>query len=1004
MKHRNWLYIASLALPLPTLAADMASLFPYAAQSHSDNGTVDMNWSTQIVGTRNGKIDFNKKDDLNGECDGKSCKITGDIIEPYALPAFNTTPFTLPDFKTTSTNFKAECGGSGSIKYTRSEYKNVATSGSCDIHLANNGDVVIDEGLSAQGSGDLYLAPGNYWMGSFSLSGSSRVIASAPGEINLYVKKQVKLEGSTTLGSTESEVNLFYYDDGEIKLEGSRTWFGNIQTRGELEIGGSSELYGAVQAGSLSLSGSARLYQKAGEYWFEDLELKGSARLMTVGSRPSRFYVRDELELEGSAELGKEGQSLLVLVYGEQDSDGDDGEADLEGSSKLYGHLYLQGDLEMKGSSRIYGGVNVVDLEMEGSSAIYARALEEGQSTAVHHYELHFNGCSEQLTAYACANESCSEQYTEKAKLHVKANGSNLANFNKIYGSESQSLKKTPGYPFTMVVQSDGKGGNMDPDADYPLVCYVNGEKTCTVTSAGSDGDSGPLVFEVDTAYAAGEAAVRFTGGCLAEDGEVEVAFGFDGTASGDGKSATLNWPGGGTILQVGKTQTLTLPVTGASLSYPYADLLTLSVQQVLPDGGLGSRLTDKVAFVPESWRVQQAAECDDQGTFLYEKHAGTCTVLGAAGEELVFSVAALDMNGQPLPLGWLADRISSDLIYASLENGALQPSQDYALNDDGDGATASTHQFASEIVGRLSVKVEGWNATYIPDDDNLLPTNGDSAFVGRSVPASLKVTETQNGDINGDIVYASKPGVSFDVVPSFTVIGLDVNGKELPSYSGEFAGGLKGNTSLGLGGDLDLEALTPTIVEPETGKHVISLDTSKLKFNKAEPFPETDLDLPILLTINKHDETQGVDAAKTTLAQENDTLRFGFVTLMDSEIKVDEAGTMASKLNYFGKDVQTVLEDKVTGYDLEEATSVTHEPMLDPELLTLARNEVKVSSHGEQHKGIQVSVDGLPDWLKPADQDEAGELTDPVGMLDILNNPRLRASDSTFNRREVFR
>ncbi|OXY82659.1 hypothetical protein B6S08_03840 [Oceanimonas doudoroffii] len=650
----------------------------------------------------------------------------------------------------------------------------------------------------------------------------------------------------------------------------------------------------------------------------------------------------------------------------------------------------------------------------KGSFINYA---PRGDSAAsVHHYELHLNGCAEQLTVYACADESCNELYDGKAKLHVKANGSNLANFNNFYGSESQSLKKTPSYPFTMVVQSDGKGGNMDPDAAHPLVCYVNGEKTCTVTAASGGGDAGTFSFDVDTAYAGDGAPISFSGGCLDTEGEVEVKFGFDRNDSGDNKNITVYGADGKSIatLSAGEARTMTLPVSGARLSYPHADLLTLSVQQVLPQGGLGSQLTDKAAFVPLAWQVQRDANCGDSSGFVYSNHAGSCVVLGAAGEPLGFSVAALDANEQLLPLDWLADRMSTDLIHASLENGALKPSKDYALNDNGAEATFSTHQFASDIVGRLQVKVDDWQAAYIAGDDTRLVTQGDSAYVGRTVPASLKVTAI-SGDIEGDVIYAGvEEAPNFSTKPAFTVVGLDADGNTLASYSGEFAGGLEENVLINLNSSLDYNLLEWDFSEPSHGQHSITINTDSLVFLKNVPFREMSLDLPLELTISAHDcdknnECIEIEEKQTTLADEADKLRYGFITLMDTEVKVGEAGTMASKLNYYGDDLNTLKEDGDTDYSLSDGDTPKGslpDGASFPGLSVKSGNKkvIDVAPYSSEQKNIEVTIENLPAWLKLADQEKAGELTNPSAMLDILSNPRLRASDRTYNRREVIR
>ncbi|MFP2769485.1 DUF6701 domain-containing protein [Oceanisphaera sp. KMM 10153] len=999
--------LSTLLFPFSGLAADIDTLFPYAAQSHNNNGEIDMEGGTVINGTRNesGDLDFIKNDDLKGRCDGRKCKITGDITPNYSLPGFNDYPFSLPEFKTTSANNNATCRGSGNITYSKSEYNSVSASGSCDIHLTNDGDVVIRDEISASGSADLYLEAGNYWMDSFSLSGSSKVIITTQGEVNLYVRDKVNLTGGSPLGSVDLPVNLIHYGDDDIELAGSLTWYGNLSSMADLTVTGSSKLYGAVQARSLKLGGSSRLYQTSGDYWFEDVELGGSSRLIPTGDGITRLYVRDELELEGSAELGLDGQSLLVLVYGDQDDDGDDGDVDLAGSSDIYGHLYIQGDLEMGGSTRIYGAVNVVDLEMEGSSAIHYRELEVSVSDKVHHYELHFNSCSADLTVKACGDATCSSEalYKENATVHVKNQRKPSKNIYKFkdfqrqasrnISSEAQKLN----YYFELGYQSNGNG-NLNPKPDNDLVCYVDGEKTCMVNGRSGGGDSGELRLIIDTAYAGGKSAMRLTGACLPENGETEVLLHFDSNESGSQEAITLSRGDNVITLSPYDSKALRLPVSGAFLSYPVADVLTVSIQQALPEGDYGKRITDSVAFVPKSWQIQKPVKCSSDDGFNYEQDADNCTVLAHAGDTLYFGVSALDINEQLLPLAWLSEQKIDNSIKAEIKNPGFRGNNgDFAFNADNE--TISQHSLKSNIVGLLEVAAAPWVAGYIPEGDSKLTTEGDIQNIGRTVPAVLQATAIA-GDVEGDVIYAGKPGVNFITKPSFTVEGLDVAGKPLPSYSGGFAGGLKtnGNVQAELETMLSYSDLTLTYSEPVPGQHLITLNPDKLKFIKDEPFAETALALPLALNIVDHDGTSGLESG-TSLGQAEDKLRYGFLTLADTEVKVGEAGQMTTRLNYFDTKNQ-LLEDKHTDYSLSGGRS-GYSPVLDPALmLGLDSQNVVVAPYDKEQKGIKVVIEELDTWLRP---DRGGELVDPEARLDILTQPRRRANDSTFNRREVI-
>ncbi|GGB54047.1 hypothetical protein GCM10011502_29010 [Oceanisphaera marina] len=855
------------------------------------------------------------------------------------------------------------------------------------MHIANTGDVLIKGDLSAQGSSIIYLDSGNYWLDSLKLSGSSKIIINGNGEVNFYVKDNVDVSISNQVGSPSQKVNIFHYDDDQVKLGSSATWYGNVKSYGDFELQGSSKLYGAVQAKSLELSGSTRLYLDAGTYWYEEVDLQGSARVIPHGDELTTFYIEEDLELQGSTELGTSENPVLAFVYGDGD---DDGEAELEGSSKIYGYVYVEGELEMQGSTNIFGAVNVVDLEMEGSASINYSAIPV--SGEVHHYKLSFDIEANHLTAYACGDEACSEAllYSRPAMLHIKdgLNNNSISNFNNFLKSDKDTNPNTK-LDKNKCIQFVDKKADPKPETSPGLRCYL---------SDGTRLQNCKLCTEQDVQSSL--AAHVYDEITLNEEVLGETAPNFDFYIAELNGTGTLKT--GNKILKEGSAVSFPLDLT-----YNKAEAISLTIKGDNGKNGKNKLEVEyqlELVFVPKQLRWS-AADCGGKDGFIYADHAASCTVLGKAGEHAGLTLQAYGAGNKRIDdySAQLKEIVIRELTADAKVKDDSPIIKQPAVNFNQSNKPSFTSDKSISTVGLIQAMVPDSCAPYaISDSGCMLETDGDTAIIGRTVPASLKVVETQSGDIKDGVVYAGKPGVSFDVAPSLTVIGLDAKGKELPSFSGEFAGGLKGNSSIALNSDIALKGLVPTFDEPEAGKHVISCDTDKLEFIKDKRFPETALNLPIQLAIENHDDTQGVNGATTPLAKESDTLRFGFVTLMDAEIKVDEEGTMASKLNYFGKDVQTVLEDNVTDYELEQATRVTHKPMLDPELLTLAMQEIKVTGYGEQQKGIQVTIDGLPDWLRPVDKD--GSLTNPSAMLDILNNFRLRANDSIFNRREVVR
>ncbi|MDX1771759.1 MAG: hypothetical protein R3328_09550, partial [Planococcaceae bacterium] len=415
---------------------------------------------------------------------------------------------------------------------------------------------------------------------------------------------------------------------------------------GNVEVGGCSVKFpSGLKARNVQVNSDGIITLEQGFYWFESFTLNNSAKLEIDG--PVTIFVKNNFHLNSDALVNIEGetQDLLFVSYSEDN-------IAMDNNARLNGFIYAEGNLQLNGSASIAGRVNLNNLTLNNKSIIEgASSVVDAGSGTLHHYELHFNSCNADLTVKACGDENCSinNLYSDKATVHVKNQDhppKNLYKFKDFNGQASTSIAKEANqlnYYFELGYQTNGKG-NLSPKPLNDLVCYVDGIRTCKVNGQSNGSGRGPLTLKVDTAFAADNAPISFSGNCLASNATVEVEFGFDSSASGFAGPVTIHWPGHVETLNTGQKKPLILPVSGATLSYPRADLLTLSARKVLPEGGYaGDAVTDLVAFVPASWKVQQGVNCGDNGGFKYNDHADSCTVLGAAGGAVDFAVAALD-------------------------------------------------------------------------------------------------------------------------------------------------------------------------------------------------------------------------------------------------------------------------------------------------------------------------------------------------------------------------
>lgn len=363
---------------------NIAELFPYAAQSHNENGEINMEWSTNINGTDNGKLDFSKKDNLDGKCDNKDCILTNNTAPSYDLmwnehnqwrSQWDEPVLDLPSFKTANTGQELVCdyNNNKDTVHTNNVYKNIKVTNKCRI--SHNGPVMINGTIEVTGSGILYLASGDYWLDSLKLAGSGKIMASQTGPINLYIKD--KIEVSTNLGTADSPVNIVHYGKDKLELNNSIT--GTLNTQAELQMSGQGKLDYLLHAKSLLLSGSAQVSLLPGAHWFDKFDLQGSAKLIQPQTGAIQLHIKDNASIKVVA-LGAADRPVHINDYGES--------IDIGGNLTWYGNINSEKKLEVAGSSKIFGSVQVKSLHLKGDGKVtlprgdyYYKELElEGSS------------------------------------------------------------------------------------------------------------------------------------------------------------------------------------------------------------------------------------------------------------------------------------------------------------------------------------------------------------------------------------------------------------------------------------------------------------------------------------------------------------------------------------------------------------------------------------------------------------------------------------------------
>lgn len=1090
-----------------TASTNISDLFPFAVQSHSSQGEVDMQGSARIEGTNGGKLDFKNKDNLNGKCDGRDCSISNNIAPDFDLQwqdnwAFNDAwqPKRLPlpsfiEYSASGEDLVCDWNKNQGVTIKSDVYKSINVVNNCKISSANINNIVKEK-ISVNGSGTLYLAPGHYWMDSLELGGSGSIQPLRDGDINLHIKNKLSLESSQALGGPKSPVNITYYGNDDVdfktsvigrlnthahlKMSGNARldslvqaksielqdsakltmlpgsyWFdkfdisggaeilqpqagdinlhiknnvtikisklgasdrrvnisnynenvdlgnsltlhGDLNTRDELDLQGSSKLYGAVRAKSLDLQGSAELYLTPGEYWYEEVQLQGSTKIHLTGDKLTHLHIKDELETDGSAKINESDKPLLIFLYGNKKND--EGDVDLDGSSEIHGYLYVQGEVELQGTAKIYGAVNVVDLEMQGSSVIYYKALSFSEQ--LNHYRLKYDSAAKNMTAYACADNDCNFYYQGLVKkLHIKdgINNNNIADFksfSKISATESYTPKnKDQCVQFSILNSST----NPEPSATPALRCWKDGVplvdcKLCDQEELPAVDLAGFVFGDITITEQHLEGITQ--GAILTLD-----------SINGNG-SLTSNQQ----LLTTGSPVSLPLVV-----SYNQAESISLKIKAIKNNVEQFVKLN--LVFVPKSlaWINPSTACVNQNNQFLYTEHNSKCQVLGRAGEKVTLTLQALGENKRAIENyqmqkdGWITVAELNDEAKLSNDPAAIVSLLNFT--------NEQKIEHKVKTISLIQANVKAHCAAYaVKNGDNcVLMTQGDTAILGRTVPAYLQVTGIA-GDITDNVVYAAQPeSIKFVTTPSFTVLGFDTNNNSLPSYSSEFAGGLVVNSKLTLETPLGINLVNPDIyiskTETNTGTPLISFNHEDLIFIKNKPFSETPLTFPLELTIDRHELNNGA-SGKTTLASAEDKLRYGFLSIDKLELPVNTPGDMSVHLNYYGSSTDSIRQDIKSNagiatlssiFSLTPYSGVTtakptglefNEKIMEGKLVRL----IKVPAHSSEWRGIvEMKADK---WLKTYENG----LVNPSAELNIINDARKRGNDRVFNRREVMR
>lgn len=246
-----------------------------------------------------------------------------------------------------------------------------------------------------------------------------------------------------------------------------------------------SSSYSTYRFKKLTLEFLSRVYLTPGDYYIDELEVKGGSWLNVTGTGTVRLFVKTkaifkELSLINNGLFGDASKLFLYFHNG-----GD--KVLIESAATMAGFVYSKGGVEANNYGSIYGGVSAEgQILVKDASVISYRGSSldstdfgdacSSSGTGVNHYRFEYDGngltCeAEPITIKACANADCSTLYSSPSTITLQATTPAPSSANSTFtftGSTSVSLGETASTTVTLGMSSASPSAN--------LSCYQSGQ------------------------------------------------------------------------------------------------------------------------------------------------------------------------------------------------------------------------------------------------------------------------------------------------------------------------------------------------------------------------------------------------------------------------------------------------------------------------------------------------------------------------------------------------
>jgi len=142
----------------------------------------------------------------------------------------------------------------------------------------------------------------------------------------------------------------------------------NVKSGGNLFMSASFSSYHFKK---LKVESNSIIYLTAGDYFFEEMEIKGSSQMIVQGSGTARIYVKNKAKFKESSVIngGQSGDPSKLVVYFFANSED---KIKVETGASVAGYIYSEGNVELKdNNSKVLGAISSEgELKLKNNSSV----------------------------------------------------------------------------------------------------------------------------------------------------------------------------------------------------------------------------------------------------------------------------------------------------------------------------------------------------------------------------------------------------------------------------------------------------------------------------------------------------------------------------------------------------------------------------------------------------------------------------------------------------------